>query len=214
MLHRLVLLIIAIGLLVFVPVVADELQNRRQPTNPDPAKARSLNRDAGPSQEEGKAQEAGAQDARAQRDREEHRKLQAIIQRDEQARMSKHRIRNEGRERESRRDRDPGVGDFEKRDLADRGQPIRDVRNIDDLHPRVEHAGAAAEHLREAGMGEIARRVVEQAEVWQRQIEEFQVTEREAHHRAASGEMQELRKQIDQLRHEVRELREKFDSRN
>ena len=70
---------------------------------------------------------------------------------------------------------------------------------------RLDHMRAAVEHLRHAGLNEIADRVTEHAEEIERDLDE-----QRRHH--GNGELREAMEQIHDLRQEIQRLREQLQS--
>ena len=69
---------------------------------------------------------------------------------------------------------------------------------------RLEHMRIAVDHLHEAGLPDIANHVAERAEATERELHQ--------HHERHGGDvMHQIMKQLDELRHDVRRLRDEVD---
>lgn len=84
-------------------------------------------------------------------------------------------------------------------------QPHHEHRGPDgDIARRLEHMRIAVEHLNHAGLHDIAEHVAERAEATERELHE--------QHRHHEGDpIQQIMKQLDEIRHEVGRLRDEVN---
>lgn len=198
---RSIFFVLAVVVLVFGPVLADEFQDRTESIRERAKKTAQLRRWAEVNEEEieeheeelGERRHTQRERDREERDFDERERPRHLNQREMEMRVERRREadRNElQRPHPRHRVEDDSRGQHRKPNHPDRAME------------RVEHMHLAAQHLAKAGLEDISREVRRRAEEMERDLQH-----RHSPNDGHPAVLRELMEQVQQLRNEVRELR-------
>ena len=131
--------------------------------------------------------------------------IRELQRRLEKLRMEEKELAGDDGNRERREDvrREVHRVAMELRELSHDRHPERHSPH-EEIARRLEHMHIAVEHLNHAGLHDIAEHVAERAHAAERELHQ--------HHRLYEGDvMQEVMRQLEEIRHEVGRLREEVE---